>query len=202
MDKAYRTYRFVLSRQDALVAAVVRCVLAASVLFPAAFLIMLAFLAVVSGISTLVLGSDTWPEGAIPNHVLLRVTLVILAVLTWWAASTDDISRTAARSVWAFCTGGFLLPLFGILGAIFGPPDPPDAFFPKTFVVIVSFVFGVPLGFLCLAIAKSVAPKGSPEKALRYVLRPIGGGWAVLAVGLLLTAAIVLHIAGWEGLLN
>ena len=176
--------------------------LAGVLLIPGAFLLAVGIGTVVGGIATLVLGTGPiFDEPTIPTALAPWVLLFSWAVLLYWATATDSLERTLARAFWVLCIGSFLLPVIGITHYILGPPDPPDAWFPKWFILALSIFFGLPGGLICFPIAKMVAPRGSPEKSIWYVFRPVGGRWVALAMGLLLVAAIVLHQKyGWEGL--
>ena len=189
-----------LSRQEL----ILKFVLAAPLLIPGAYLLMTAIVVVATAIATLGLGTDLM-EWDVPIYVVILMALGSWTGLLYWSTATDSSRRTVARTFWAFCAGAFLLPVVGILSAILWP-DPPggQAVVTKAWTVILTVGIGLPLGFLCFLIARTVAPQGSPESTggIWYVFRPIGGGWFVLAVGLLLTGAVVLRIAGYEGLLH
>ena len=197
MDNAFG---FVVSRKET----ILRYVLAMPLLIPVAWLLTLDIAGIAWGMAFVVLGPD--PGGLQESIPGLGQALVFFcwAVLLYWATSTDSIDRTVTRAFWAFCTGVFLLPVVGVTTVIFGPPDPSDQIIPKWVFMIGFFVVGVPLGFLVRRLARSMAPKGSPEESggIWYVFKPIGGGYLVLAVGLLLIGATVLRLAGYEGLLS
>ena len=198
MDKAYTAYRFVIAKQDV----IGRGAMAALLVIPGAFLLTMMLMSVVAAFATLLVGSEAGPSSDTMGRLFVAALLFVWAVLLCWATYTDDAVRTATRTIWAFSAGGFLLPVAGTLAFFLAPPDPPDPIFSKGFFLVASIFFGLFFGGMGLGIAKMVAPKGSPEQSVLYVFRPAGGVKVVLAVGLLLTARMVLHFAGWEGLLN
>ena len=169
-------------------------------LIPGAILLMFDIVGFAWGIVFVVLGDRPVGEA---NDVFYVLVLCCWVVLLYWSTVTDSSRRAIARACWAFCAGAFLLPVPGIAMVIFGPPDPPDQIIPKGVFLFVFILIGLPLGLLTRAMAKAMAPQGSPEQSggIWYVFRPIGGGYLVLAMGLLFIGATVLRLYGFEGLL-
>ena len=193
MDNAFG---FVVSRKDT----ILRYVVAMPLLLPGAFLLVFAYLTVVTLMGFIVVGPDM-TLAQIGRNGLSLLAMVSWVVLVFWATATDSIRRTIARACWAFSTGGFLLPVGGFVSLSYGPPDPPDHIITKGVVLLATLFIGVPIGLVMIAAAKLTAPEGSPERSAWYAFKPIGGAYFALAVGLLFFVAMVLHLFGWEGFL-
>ena len=167
-------------------------------------MLMLTIISVGVGVATLGMGKDAVPQGALPSGILFTLGLLTWTAMLCWATATDDISRTVSRAMWALAVAAFLRPVGAVAFAIFGPPDHPDDFFPKAFIVGLSVFIALTVGPFCLALAKTVAPKGTPEKSIRFVTAAIGGDRVAIAAAgrCLLLAGVGVEYAGWRGVLN
>ena len=195
-------YRFVLSQKDV----ILRYVAPMPVLILAAPLLTAGLWIIAVGIVYVVLGPRL-TEVSLPSVIFFVLILFCWAALLYWATSTGSTERAIARAFWAFCTGVLLVPVMIIVPVVLGPPQPTDSSDPIIpawmFQVFIS-VAAVVIGFVLRAAAVLTSPEGSPEKSggIWYVFRPIGGGYFVLVVGLLLIGALVLRLNGYEGLLS
>ena len=160
-------YRFVINRKDT----ILRYAVAMPLLIPAAWLLTIDILVFIGWIALGVLGADQGWEPPISGDILLySLVLFSWATLLYWAAATDSIKRTIARTCWAFSTGSFLFPVVAVMSLSFLPPDPSDQIIPHWLFVFIFTVVGLVLGFTMRGAAMLMSP-GSPEAS--------GGIWYV-----------------------
>ena len=196
MARPYREYRFVADR----LGAIIKYLPVGALLYLAAFLLAFDAVAVVLGIATLGWGPYAVKvDPSPPNLFMLLVSLIIWAVLLRWAGATDSIKRSMARAGWALCVSGFLLPTMAFT-VYMAPPSPGALFSPgfiRNFLLIVGGVVGGVVGLTGFGLAKASAPEDTPEDSIWFMFRPLGGGKAALATGLLWLVAVLLYLAAY-----
>ena len=177
-----------------------RYMVAFFVLIPGAFLFAYEVTAVVALLLFFLLG-PTAPEFYEARDFLVAF-LFCWSVLIYWAASTDNDDRVVARGGWACAAAAFLVPAAGIMGLVTGLQEYSNDAAIRWGNFFLGTIIGLPIGFIAKALAWRAAPSDTPERtaSIWYVLRPIGGGYFVLAVGLLIFVGAVLRMRGYEGL--